>query len=94
MGNRNSSGSNTTTSKSNTIPINVEIDGDVKDKFVIHSVYGKEQKMTQILNQITNYVNAKYDPVKYEIYCTNSESFTGWTLTTSIVNKSITANDR
>eukprot|EP01083_Nonionella_stella_P224723 799659_1 len=53
MGNRNSSGPNTTTSKSDTIPINVEIVGDVEDKFVIHSVYGKEQKMKQILNKIT-----------------------------------------
>eukprot|EP01083_Nonionella_stella_P144299 450274_1 len=93
MGNRNSSGSNTTTSKSNTIPINVEIVGHVKDKLVIHSVYGKEQKMKQILNQITNYLNTKYDLVKYEIYYIDSESFTGWNRPTSIENKSITEYD-
>eukprot|EP01083_Nonionella_stella_P144298 450273_1 len=95
MGNRNSSGSNTTTSKSNTIPINVEIDGDVKDKFVIHSVYGKEQKMKQILNQITNYLNAKYDPVKYEIRSIES-GFTGDIYScdvTDLQNKSITEYD-
>eukprot|EP01083_Nonionella_stella_P199070 730277_1 len=94
MGNGNSSRSNTTTSKSNNITINVEIDGDVEDKLVIHSVYGKEQEMKQILNQITNYLNTKYDPAKYEIYCTNSASFTGWNRPTSIENKSITAYDR
>eukprot|EP01083_Nonionella_stella_P199071 730278_1 len=94
MGNGNSSDPNTTASKSNTIPINVEIDGNVKDKFVIHSVYGKEQEMKQILNQITNYLNAKYDPVKYEINYINSGSFTGWNRPTSIENKSITAYDR
>eukprot|EP01083_Nonionella_stella_P312186 1115779_1 len=94
MGNRNSSGSNTTTSKSNNIPINVEIDGDVEDKLVIHSVYGKEQKMKQILNQITNYLNTKYDPVKYEISYIDYESFTGSKSPTSIENKSITAYDR
>eukprot|EP01083_Nonionella_stella_P058944 154291_1 len=93
MGNRNSSGPNTTTSKSNTIPIDVEIVGHGEDKFVIHSVYGQEQKMQQIFNKITNYLNTKYDPVKYEIYCTNSESFTGWNLPTSIENKSITEYD-
>eukprot|EP01083_Nonionella_stella_P022428 62009_1 len=94
MGNRNCSGSNTTTSKSNTIPIDVKIDGDVEDKFVIHSVYGKEQKMKQILNQITNYLNTKYDPVKYEIAWINSGSFTGSKPPTSIENKSITEYDR
>eukprot|EP01083_Nonionella_stella_P246948 856775_1 len=95
MGNRNSSGSNTTTSKSNTVPINVKIVGDVEDKFVIHSVYGKEQKMQQIFNKITNYVNAKYDPVKYEIWHINSASFTGeiWTIT-DLENTSITEYDR
>eukprot|EP01083_Nonionella_stella_P144300 450275_1 len=97
MGNRNSSGSNTTTSKSNTIPINVEIYSHVEDKFVIHSVYGKEQKMKQILNQITNYLNAKYDRVKYEIRSIES-GFTGSELfyteyPTSIDNKSITEYD-
>eukprot|EP01083_Nonionella_stella_P126005 381180_1 len=85
MGNRNSSKSN-----SNPIAINVEIVGHVEDKFVIHSVYGKEHKMQQILNKITNYLNKKYDPVKYEIYCTQSESFTGCEFPTSIENKSIT----
>eukprot|EP01083_Nonionella_stella_P266860 902167_1 len=94
MGNRNSSGPNTKTSKSNTIPINVKIVGDVKDKFVIHSMYGKELKMTQILNQITNYLNTKYDPVKYEIYFMESGSFTGSGSPTSIENKSITKYDR
>eukprot|EP01083_Nonionella_stella_P049218 131251_1 len=94
MGNGNSSGPNTTTSKSNTIPINVKIVGDVKDKFVIHSMYGKELKMTQILNQITNYLNTKYDPVKYEIPYIRSESFTGFESPTSIENKSITEYDR
>eukprot|EP01083_Nonionella_stella_P066165 174027_1 len=96
MGNRNSSSPNTTTSKSNTIPIDIEIVGDVNDKFVIHSVYGKEQKMKQILNQITNYVNAKYDPVKYEINLIYSASFTGtiysWNIT-DLQNKSITEYD-
>eukprot|EP01083_Nonionella_stella_P190582 705780_1 len=94
MGNGNSSGPNTTTSKSNTIPINVKIVGAVKDKFVIHSVYGKEQKMKQILNQITNYLNAKYDPVQYEIDYIDSPSFTGFESHTSIYNKSITEYDR
>eukprot|EP01083_Nonionella_stella_P153865 494908_1 len=97
MANRNSSGSNTTTSKSNTIPINVKIVGAVKDKFVIHSVYGKEQKMKQILIKITNYLNTKYDPVKYEIWHIRS-GFTGSGPKsgppTSIENKSITKYDR
>eukprot|EP01083_Nonionella_stella_P091648 256301_1 len=95
MGNRNSSGSNTTAPKSNTIAINVETDGDVEDKFVIHSVYGKEQKMQQIFNKITNYVNAKYDPVKYEIGWINS-GFTGHIYSddiTDLENKSITEYD-
>eukprot|EP01083_Nonionella_stella_P196870 724126_1 len=80
----------------NTIKINVEIKGDVEDKFVIHSVYGKEQKMRQILNQITNYLNAKYDPVKYEIRWVDS-GFTGHIYSddiTDLENKSITAYDR
>eukprot|EP01083_Nonionella_stella_P159127 518784_1 len=94
MGNGNSSGSNTTTLKRNTISIDVKIIGDVEDKFVIHSVYGKEQKMKQILNQITNYLNQKYDPVKYEIKWMESESFTGLEYATSIENKSITEYDR
>eukprot|EP01083_Nonionella_stella_P312185 1115776_1 len=94
MGNRNSSGSNTTTSKSNNIPINVEIDGDVEDKLVIHSVYGKEQKMQQIFNKITNHLNKKHDPVKYEIDWIKS-GFTGTIYSiTDLQNKSITAYDR
>eukprot|EP01083_Nonionella_stella_P183575 663865_1 len=94
MANADSSGPNTATSKSNTITIDVEIGGHVRDKLVIHSVYGKQQKMKQILNQITNYLHTKYDPVKYEIYYTNSESFTGIESPTSIENKSITEYDR
>eukprot|EP01083_Nonionella_stella_P192530 711580_1 len=90
MANTDSSGSNTTTSKSNAIPIDVEIAGHVKDKLVIHSVYGKEQKMKQILNQITNLLNMKYDPVKYKIDYMKSESFTGFEYPTDIGNKSIT----
>eukprot|EP01083_Nonionella_stella_P314569 1133801_1 len=97
MGNRNSSDSNTTVPKSNTIAINVEIDGDVKDKLVVHSVYGKGQKMQQIFNEITNYVNAKYDPVKYEIYWIKSGSFTGEIAQLNLTdskNTSITEYDR
>eukprot|EP01083_Nonionella_stella_P224721 799656_1 len=94
MSNADSSGPNTATSKSNTITIDVEIGGHVKDKLVIHLVYGKEQKMKQILNKITNYLNRKYDPVKYEIYWMDSESFTGSGRPTSIDNKSITEYDR
>eukprot|EP01083_Nonionella_stella_P091955 257209_1 len=94
MGNGNSSDSNTSAPKSNTIAINVETVGDVKDKFVIHSVYGKEQKMQQIFNKITNYLNTKYDPAKYKIWMINSESFAGWELPTSIQNKSITEYDK
>eukprot|EP01083_Nonionella_stella_P091956 257210_1 len=94
MASANSSDSNTTAPKSNSIAINVET-GGVKDKFVIHSVYGKEQKMQQILSKITDYLNQKYDPVKYEIdgYI-SSESFTGFELPSSIENKSITEYDR
>eukprot|EP01083_Nonionella_stella_P259118 885043_1 len=94
MANIDNSDSNTTTPMNNTMPINVKIDGDVEDKLVIHSVYGKEQKMTQILNQITNYLNTKYDPAKYEIWHIDSESFTGSESLTSIENKSITEYDR
>eukprot|EP01083_Nonionella_stella_P049217 131250_1 len=86
MGNGNSSDSKLT--------INVEIIGDVNDKFVIHLVYGKEQKMEQILNKITNYLNTKYDHVKYEINAIKSESFTGFALPTTLENKSITEYDR
>eukprot|EP01083_Nonionella_stella_P259122 885047_1 len=82
---------------SNTIEINVVIKGHVRDKLVIHSVYGNEQKMQQILNKITNYLNQKYDPVKYEVYDINSGSFTGkiesWDIT-DLANKSITEYDR
>eukprot|EP01083_Nonionella_stella_P091957 257213_1 len=93
MGNTNSS-STTTTPKSNTIVINVDIDGDWKDKLLIHSVYGKEQKMKQILNKITNYLNQKYDPVKYEIRYIKHESFTGNDDFIDLENKSITEYDR
>eukprot|EP01083_Nonionella_stella_P286587 975402_1 len=62
---------------------------------LIHSVYGKEQKMKQILNKITNYLNQKYDPVKYEIVnWINSGSFTGDIDSDDIKNKSITEYDR
>eukprot|EP01083_Nonionella_stella_P194514 717402_1 len=95
MASANSSDSNTTAPKSNTIAINVKIVGDVEDKFVIHSVYGKEQKMQQICNKITNYLNTKYEPVKYEIWSINSESFIGeLKRPTTIENKSITEYDR
>eukprot|EP01083_Nonionella_stella_P008478 24467_1 len=57
------------------ILINVDIDGHIKDTLVIHSLYAKDQKMKQILNKITNHLNQKYDPVKYEIYCIKSESY-------------------
>eukprot|EP01083_Nonionella_stella_P276333 938862_1 len=87
--------SNTTAPKSNTIAINVEIIGHVKDKLVVHSVYGKEQKMKQILNKITNHLNTKYDPVKCEIDWIESASFTEeiWNIT-DLDNKSITEYDR
>eukprot|EP01083_Nonionella_stella_P194512 717399_1 len=97
MASANSSDSNTTAPKSNTIAINVKIVGDVEDKFVIHSVYGKEQKMQQILNKITNYLNQKYDPVKYEVYKIYSASFTGLIRSSGITylrNRSITEYDR
>eukprot|EP01083_Nonionella_stella_P049351 131554_1 len=61
----------------NTIKINVEIKGDVEDKFVIHSVYGKNQKMKKIFNKIIHHLNTKYDPVKYEICWVKSGSFAG-----------------
>eukprot|EP01083_Nonionella_stella_P194513 717400_1 len=96
MGNRNSSKSSTTAPKSNAIAINVEIDGDVRDKLVVHSVYGKEQKMQQIFAKITNYLNQKYDPVKYEVYEIIS-GFTGhiWASGISdLTNKSLTEYDR
>eukprot|EP01083_Nonionella_stella_P259119 885044_1 len=94
MGNGNSSGSNTTTLKRNTISIDVKIIGDVEDKFVIHSVYGKEQKLKQIFNKITNHLNKKHDPVKYEIDCIKCESFTGYGSLTGDANKFITEYDR
>eukprot|EP01083_Nonionella_stella_P259123 885048_1 len=97
MANIDNSDSNTTTPMNNTMPINVKIDGDVEDKLVIHSVYGKEQKMKQIFNKITNYVNAKYDPVKYEIDWINSGSFTGEICRSDITyieNTSITEYDK
>eukprot|EP01083_Nonionella_stella_P045836 122867_1 len=62
----------------NSIPINVDILGHVKDKLVIHSAYEKEQKMKQIFNKITNHLNTKYDPIKYEIDWIKS-GFTGST---------------
>eukprot|EP01083_Nonionella_stella_P196871 724127_1 len=80
----------------NTIKINVEIKGDVEDKFVIHSVYGKNQKMKKIFNKIIHHLNTKYDPVKYEIGWINS-GFTGHIYSddiTDLENKSITEYDR
>eukprot|EP01083_Nonionella_stella_P259121 885046_1 len=94
MANIDNSDSNTTTPMNNTMPINVKIDGDVEDKFVIHSVYGKEQKLKQIFNKITNHLNKKHDPVKYEIDCIKCESFTGYGSLTGDANKFITEYDR
>eukprot|EP01083_Nonionella_stella_P039264 106786_1 len=94
MANRNSSDPNTTTSKSNTIPINVKIGGHVKDTFVIHSVYAKEQKMKQILNKITNHVQQTYHPIQYELFRIKPGSFTGYGCEIAAVeNTSITEYD-
>eukprot|EP01083_Nonionella_stella_P106146 305854_1 len=80
----------------NSIPINVDILGHVKDKLVIHSAYEKEQKMKQIFNKITNYLDTKYDPIKYEIDYIDSGSFTRYIPSlriTDLENKSITKYD-
>eukprot|EP01083_Nonionella_stella_P267364 903269_1 len=66
--------------------VNVEINvtvsdvhcgGDMRDTFVIHSVYVEELKMKQILNEITNHVKQTYHPIQYELCRIKPASFTG-----------------
>eukprot|EP01083_Nonionella_stella_P024341 67241_1 len=101
MGNQNNCDSSTRTTvtpNTNDIKINVDIrdfDGAFKGKCVIHSRYAKEQKMRQILKEITKHLNHTYYPIKYKINI-ESESFTGYTneaYITDLENKSITEYD-
>eukprot|EP01083_Nonionella_stella_P039263 106784_1 len=83
--------------------VNVEINvtvsdvhcgGDMRDTFVIHSVYAKEQKMKQILNKITNHVQQTYHPIQYELFRIKPGSFTGYGCEIAAVeNTSITEYD-
>eukprot|EP01083_Nonionella_stella_P045835 122866_1 len=99
MGTDNSCDSKTTIPNSNGIQITVHIEANIglskyeHIKLVIHSEYEKEQKMKHIFHKITNHVNEKYDPVKYEIDWIFRESFTGRGEVSEFENQSITEYD-